>query len=200
MTLGAFLHTIHFPQKGGVMGGLAVSLMTLFLMATNRPALVPLLGIIAASFKPLDAFILGVPPWSPYIVNPAVAIILEALAFGAVVVVLRKAINRHLLARPFAGITAGYMGFIFYAVFASVFERGIWPTLAFSEKLNQIWTNATPIAIAGAFALILGYYVGKAGVPRMLAFKQAHSQMFYSAILAIVLACWIIPGIYQVGG
>ena len=195
MTLGAFLHTIHLPQKGAIMGGFAISLMTLFTIVTNRPSLVPLLGIIAASFKPLDAVILGVPPWSPYIVNPAVAIILEALAFGAVVVILKNVIDKHLYARPLAGITAGYMGFIFYAVFASVLGRGIWPTLTFSEKLQFIWTNATPIAVAGAFALILGYYLGKAGAPRMSVFKQSHPQMFYSATLAIVLACWIIPTI-----
>lgn len=30
MTLGGFLHAIHFPQKGAVMGGLAISFMAIF--------------------------------------------------------------------------------------------------------------------------------------------------------------------------
>lgn len=200
VTLGGFLHAIHLPQKGAIMGGLAISLMALFTIVTRKPSLVPLLGFVAASFKPLDAFIFGVPPWSPYITNPAVAIVLEALAFGAIVVVLKKVIDRNLLAKAGAGIMAGYLGYILYAVFASLLARGIWPTLTFSEKLQFIWSNATPIAIAGAFTLIAGYYLGRASMPRLFAFKQLHPQLFYSASFALVLVCWTVPSFYHVGG
>ena len=200
VTLGGFLHAIHLPQKGAIMGGLAISLMALFTTVTGRPSLVPLLGFIAASFKPLDAFILGVPPWSPYITNPAAAIVLEALAFGAIVVVLKKVIDRNLLAKAGAGIMAGYLGYILYAVFASLLGRGIWPTLTFSEKLQFIWTNATAIAIAGALALIVGYYLGRASRPRLHAFQQFHPQLFYSTSFALVIVCLTVLSIYNPGG
>ena len=69
------LHAIHFPQEGAVMGGLAISFMAIFTSLTGKLSFVPLLGIIAASFKPLDAIVFGVPIESAYVINPAVAII-----------------------------------------------------------------------------------------------------------------------------
>ncbi len=83
MTLGGFLHIIHFPQTGAIMGGLAISFMAIFVTVTGKPSLVPILGVIAASFKPFDAIIFGVPVLSPYVINPAIAIVMEALAFRA---------------------------------------------------------------------------------------------------------------------
>src|SRR3989338_8254005 len=81
MTLGGFLHAVHFPQKGAIMGGLAISFMAIFVTMTRKPSLVPIIGVIAASFKLFDAIIFRVPLLSPYVVNPATAIIIEALAF-----------------------------------------------------------------------------------------------------------------------
>ncbi len=199
MTLGGFLHAIHFPQKGAIMGGLALSFMAIFVTMTGKPSLVPLLGIIAASFKPFDAIIFGVPFLSPYVINPAIAIVTEALAFSAVVVVLKMTIDRHLFARAGAGILAGSLGYVFYATFASVFGLGMWPTLAFTGKLQVILTNATPIAIMGAIMLVAGYYVGRASVPKLSTLKEAYPQLYYSASLALVSLCWAIPIVFRLG-
>ncbi len=98
MTLGGFLHAIHLPQKGAIMGGLAISFMAIFITITKKPTLVPILGVIAASFKPLGAIVVGVPVGSPFVINPAIAIVMEALAFSAVAVVLKTAIDKRLLA------------------------------------------------------------------------------------------------------
>lgn len=199
MTLGGFLHAIHFPQKGAIMGGLAVSLMAIFYTLTGKPSLVPLLGVIAASFKPFSAIIFGMPVLSPFVVNPAIAIIMEALAFGGVVVALRGTINRYLFARAGAGILAGFLGYVFYAVFASIFGMGIWPTLDFMAKLQLILANATPIAIAGAIMLVAGYHVGKVGLPRISTFRELHPRLYYSASLVVVLLAWVIPIVFGQG-
>ncbi len=160
MTLGGFLHAIHVPQKGAIMGGLAISFMAIFITITKKPALVPILGVIAASFKPLGASVFGVPVVSPFVINPAIAIVMEALAFSAVAVVLKTAIDRRLLARAGAGIMAGSLGYVFYAAFASIFGLGMRPTLGFTEIFQIIIVNATPIATMGAVMLVAGYYVG----------------------------------------
>ena len=193
MSLGGFLHAIHFPQKGAIMGGLAISFMAVFITITGKPSLVPILGIIAASFKLVDSIILGVPLVSPFVINPAIAIVMEALAFSAVTVVLKTAIDKRLLARAGSGILAGSLGYVFYATFASIFGLGMWPTLVFTEKLQVIVANATPLAIMGAITLVAGYYVGRVSVPKLSTFKEFHPKLYYSTSLALVTLCWVIP-------
>ncbi len=199
MTLGGFLHAIHFPQKGAIMGGLAISFMTIFVTITRKPSLVPLLGIIAASFKPFDAIIFGVPVGSPYVINPSIAIVMEALAFSAVTVALKAAIDKRLLARAGAGILAGSLGYVFYAVLASIFGLGMWPTLALTEKLQLVLTNGTPIAITGAMMLVARYYVGSVSMPWLSSFKELRPRLYYSSSLALVLLCWVIPIVFKLG-
>ena len=191
MTMGGFLHAIHFPQKGAIMGGLAVSLMAIFVTITKKPSIVPLLGVIAASFKPFSAIIFGMPALSPFVVNPATAIIMEALAFSAVMVALRRAINHHILARVGAGFMAGFLGYAFYAALASIIGLGNWPTLDIMAKLKLIMTSATPIGIAGAAMLFAGYCLGTAGAPRLSSLRELHPRLYYSASLTLVLLCWV---------
>ncbi len=199
MTLGGFLHAIHFPQKGAIMGGLAISFMAIFVTMTRKPSLVPILGIIAASFKPLGAIASGVPIGSPFVINPAIAIIMEALAFSAVAVVLKTAIDKRILARVGAGVMAGSLGYVCYAAFASIFGLGMWPTLTFTEIFQVILVNATPIAITGAIMLVAGYHVGRISLPRLSTLKEAYPQLYYSASLALVTLCWVIPIAFQLG-
>lgn len=87
MSLGGYLHLIHFPDKGALLGGIGFALMAWFTAMTRRPRLVPWLGLIAASFKLPDAVLLHASLLSPSVVNPAMAIIIEALAFRLVAAV-----------------------------------------------------------------------------------------------------------------
>ena len=199
MSLGGFLHAIHFPQKGAIMGGLAISFMAVFVTITGKPSLVPILGIIAASFKPVDSIILGVPVLSPYVINPAIAIVMEALAFSAVMVALRTTIDKRLLARAGAGILAGSLGYISYAAIASIFGLGIWPTIDFTAKLQLILANVAPIAIAGAIMMVAGYYVGKVSMPRLSTFREIYPQFYYSTSFVLVLIIWIVPTVLHLG-
>lgn len=197
MTLGSFLHIIHFPHKGAVMGGLAISLMAVFSALTGKPSLVPLLGVIAASFKPFSAIIFGMSLLSPFVVNPSIAIITEALAFSGVVAGLGEAINRHIFARAGAGILAGFLGYVFYAGLASIFGLGVWPSLDFMAKFQLVLDDATPTAIAGAIMLLTGYSMGKAALPRISGLRGSHPRLYYSASLVIVLFAWLIPIVFR---
>ena len=78
LTLGGYLHFIHFPQKGFIMGTLAYTILTMYVIKHRRVFPPLAIGFIAASFKTLNIFIFGVPIFSRFIVNPAFAIIAEA--------------------------------------------------------------------------------------------------------------------------
>ncbi len=199
MTLGGFLHAVHVPQKGAIMGGLAVSLMAIFTAATGKPSLVPILGVIAASFKPIDGVILGGPLFAPYVVNPATAIILQALAFGAVAVILRKAMERRQWARAGAGFAAGASGYVLYALVASVFGLGMWATIDLAAKLEMILTTGMPIAIAGAAMMVGGYYAVAIGARRVSALVHARPRLYVLTSTMAVALCWV-PIILHSGG
>ncbi len=87
MSLGGYLHLIHFPDKGAVLGGIGFALMAWFTAATRQPRLVPWLGLIAASFKIPDAILLHISLVSPFVIHPALAIIVEAPAFRLIAAV-----------------------------------------------------------------------------------------------------------------
>jgi hypothetical protein len=100
LSLGGFLHFIHFPFKGIVLGGIGMVLMASFVAVTSRPGLVPWLGSIAASCKLFDAVLFSISPACPAVINPATAIVLEALAFGMVAAVFLRRQGRG--EKPFA--------------------------------------------------------------------------------------------------
>ena len=191
LVLGGFLHAIHLPHKGAVMGGFAISLMAMFIAATGKPLLVPLLGVIAASFKPFSALLFGMPVMSPFVINPAVAIIMQALAVGAVLVVMKRMAGQHILARAGSGFAAGFLGFSLYGLTASVAGMGIWPTLDVASRLNLVWTSAIPIGMAGAVMMVIGSYLGRAGALRLSAFRMLHPRVFYPASFSLILLCWV---------
>lgn len=88
LTLGGYLHFIHFPQKGLIMGAPAYTILTMYVIKHRRVFSPLVIGFIAASFKILNIFIFGVPIFSRSVVNPALAIIAEAtsVTFAAFVI------------------------------------------------------------------------------------------------------------------
>ena len=97
-TLGGFLHMIIFPNKGAIMAGIGIALMASALAIYKKPGMLPVIGIVAASFKLMSAWIFSLPVTSIHIINPAMAIIFESLVFSLVAVFLmKKIINGHFL-------------------------------------------------------------------------------------------------------
>ncbi|MEN8613810.1 hypothetical protein ABFB09_00810 [Dehalogenimonas sp. THU2] len=200
MTLGGFLHTIHFAHKGAVMGGMAISLMAVFLSVTRRPLLVPALGLIAASFKPFSAFIFGQPVTSAYVVNPATAIFLESLAFALAAVVLHRAMETRVTARIGAGFLAGALGIVLYAAVASTLGMGKWPVMDLAVKIGTIVDTGVPVALAGSVMLVLGNAAGKFGLPRLSGISALYPRFYHASLIALVVFCWVIPPVFGLGG
>jgi hypothetical protein len=198
-TLGGFLHTIHFTGTGAVMGSIAIALMTIFITASRKPLLVPLLGVIAASFKPFSALIFGQPVFSAYVVNPATAIIMEAVAFAIVATIFQRLMERRLAAKIGTGFLAGFSGLALYTLVASIFGMGKWATLSFGGRIDAVIDSGLPIAITGAVALTISYYIGKYGAPRFASFRTLHPGFYYSGLSALVVCCWAIPPVFQLG-
>src|SRR4030043_81660 len=118
-TLGGALHLIHFTYKGAITGGVGIALMATFVAIYRRPRLVFCIGVIAALVQPLSALIYGQPVFSPFVGNPGSATLLEGLAFTLVVSLLFKRFQSSIKTRIGAGIVAGYLSIILYAILAS---------------------------------------------------------------------------------
>jgi len=192
-TLGGFLHLIHLPYKGAIMGGIGMSIMATFVATHRRPSLVFWIGFIAALFKPLSALIYGKPLFAPFVVNPASAILLEALALGLVSSLLFKGFESSVKVRIAAGVSAGYLSIILYAILASTLGMGSnWPLMGLTDKVISLLSNGTGIAVIGTGLLLLGYMAGAQFRPKLVQLSSMKPKTFYASAAAATVSCWII--------
>jgi hypothetical protein len=190
-TLGGALHLIHFAYKGAITGGIAMAIMAAFVVTYRQPRFVFWLGVIAALFKPLSALIYGQPIFAPFVVNPASAILLEALAFTVVVSLLFKGFESSIKTRIAAGISAGYLSTILYAILASTIGMGNWASWGLTERITAALTDGTALAIAGTALLLLGYLVSTKLRPNFWQLMIVKPKAFYASTVAITVFCWI---------
>jgi hypothetical protein len=190
-TLGGYLHLVHFTYKGAITGGIAMSIMAAFVIIYRRPRLVFWPGVIAALFKPLSAPIYGQPIFAPFVANPASAILLESLAFTVVVSLLSKGFESSFRTRIAAGISAGYLSAILYAILASTIGMGSWASWGLTERLTAALTDGTGLAIVGTLLLLLGHLVSMQLRPRFWQFMTAKPKTFYASNIAIPAFCRI---------
>jgi len=190
-TLGGALHLVHFAYKGAATGGIAMAIMGAFVVMYRRPKLVFWLAVIAALFKPLSALIYGQPVFSPFVVNPASAILLEGLAFALVVSLFFKGFESSIKARIAAGISSGYLSAISYAILASAVGMGRWASWGMTERVTAALTDGTALAIAGTALLLLGYVASAKLRPNFWRFMTAKPRAFYASTIAITAFCWI---------
>jgi len=188
-TLGGALHLVHFAYKGAVTGGVGMAIMAAFVATYRRPKLVLWLGVIAALFKPLSALIYGQPVFAPFVVNPASAIILEALGFTLVVSLVFKGFEGTVKTRIGAGVAAGYLSIILYAVAASALGLGKWASWGLAERLTSVATDGTALAIVGTVLLLLGYLVSTKFRPSFWQFVTVKPRAFYASTIAITALC-----------
>ncbi|MFC1946182.1 hypothetical protein ACFLW1_03170, partial [Chloroflexota bacterium] len=73
-TLGGFLNMIVFPNKGAIMGGIGMAIMGSALAIYRKPLMLPGIGIVAASFKLLNIWLVFVPINMVHVINPMMAI------------------------------------------------------------------------------------------------------------------------------
>jgi hypothetical protein len=189
-TLGAALIALHVPRFGAIMANLGFLLMAAAVAVYRRPELPLGMGLIAASFKLVDAAALGVSPLAQMILNPMIAIVMEALGFTLAIAALWQWYPKRLLAQ--AG--AGALGMILYyaatnAIFLYLLHRGRGELL---EKglLAYILEHGGVAASIALFSAPLGLRLGafaRRGIDRL---SEAHPRLLYAGGAALALLCW----------
>ena len=117
-TLGGFLHLIIFPNKGAIMAGIGVALMTSALAIYRKPGMLFGIGIVAALFKLLDVWLFLLPVTSIHIINPAMSIIIESLVFSLVAIFVMKRIAKSALTGVGTGALVGLVSATAWVYFA----------------------------------------------------------------------------------
>ncbi|MFC2001487.1 hypothetical protein ACFLUZ_03155 [Chloroflexota bacterium] len=198
-TLGGFLHMIIFPNKGAIMAGIGVATMASALAMYRKPAMLPGIGIVAASFKLLDIWLFALPVASIHIINPAMAIIFESLAFSLVAVFVMDRIARNASISIGAGVLAGLISaaawvyFAIYVMNAPQYARVVFTAGGFIA--NQ---GVMQAAFFGIF-LPLGYLLGEKLAANT--FPMLTRRPLYYATSAIVIClCWGISAIAKMAG
>jgi hypothetical protein len=199
-TLGGFLNLIIFPNKGAIMGGIGMAIMGAALAIYRKPAMLPGIGIVAASFKWLNAWLLFVPASAVQIINPAMAIILEALAFSLVVAFLMNRVEKNIYVGVWAAVLAGLMSAIAYVYFAVyVTHSPIFARLGIGSIGEFIVGNGVVQAVFFGVLAPLGYVVGKklaAITPSVL----TRRPIYYTVSASTVLLCWGVSALAIMAG
>jgi len=194
-TLGGFLNMIIFPNKGAIMGGIGMAIMGAALAIYRKPAMLPGIGIVAASFKWLNAWLLFVPVSAIHIVNPAMAIFLESLVFSLVVTFLMYRMDKNVYVGAWAAFLAGlisvtaYGYFSVYIMHAPLFER-----MAVSSVPEFIASHGVIQAVFFGMLAPLGYLVGKKLASTSPVFLR-RPLYYYATSAAIVCVCLVISAI-----
>jgi len=198
-TLGGFLHMIIFPNKGAIMGGIGVAIMASALAIYKKPGMLPGIGIIAALFKLLDVWLFALPIASIHIINPAMAIIFESLAFSLVAVFVMKKIAKSALVGVGAGALAGLVSatawvyFAIYVMNAPAYARVVFTAGGFIA--NQ---GVVQAAFFGIF-VPLGYLVGEKLAAKTFPVLISR-PLYYATSAAIICLCWGISAIAKMAG
>jgi hypothetical protein len=199
-TLGGFLNMIIFPNKGAIMGGIGMAIMGTALALYRKPAMLPGIGIVAASFKWLNSWLLFVPASAIHIINPAMAIFLESLAFSLVVTFFMYRIDKNVYVGAWAAFLAGlisvtaYGYFSVYIMHAPLFER-----MGVNSVPEFIASHGVIQAVFFGMLAPLGYLVGKklaATAPVLL----RRPLYYYATSAAIICFCLIISAVAVLAG
>ena len=199
-TLGGFLNMIIFPNKGAIMGGIGMAIMGAALAIYRKPAMLPGIGIVAASFKLLNVCFLFVPISAVYIINPAMAIFLESLAFSLVVAFVMHRMEKNVYVGVWAAFLAGLISVTIYGYFnvyimhAPLFER-----MGVSSVPEFIASHGVIQAVFFGVLAPLGYLVGKKLAATTFP-VLARKPVYYAASAAIICFCWVISGVAVVAG
>ena len=198
-TLGGLLHALIFPNKGAIMCGIGVAIMGSALAIYRKPVMLPGIGIVAASFKLLDVWLFSLPVASIHIVNPAMAIVFESLAFGLVAVFIMNRIAKNASVGIGAGALAGIISAVAWVYFAIyVMNAPAYARVVFTA--GEFITNQGVLQAAfSAILLPLGYLAGE-----KLAAKTSpvltRRPIYYAVSASTVLLCWGISALAIVAG
>ena len=174
-------------------------IMSSALAIYKKPSILPGIGIVAASFKLLDVWLFALPVASVHIINPAMAIIFEALAFGLVAVFLTDRIAKNASVGIWVGVLAGLVSaaawvyFAIYVMNAPAYARVVFTAGGFMA--NQ---GVVQAAFFGIF-LPLGYLMGEKLSVKTLSVSISR-PLYYAASAATVCLCWGLSVVAKIAG
>ncbi|MFC1989753.1 hypothetical protein ACFLVW_04260 [Chloroflexota bacterium] len=198
-TLGGFLHMIIFPNKGALMGGIGMAIMASALAIHKKPSMLLGIGVVAASFKLLDVWLFALPITSIHIINPAMAIIFESLAFSLVAVFLMNRIAENAFVGIGAGILTGLVSAITWVYFAIyVMNTPAYARVVFTAGEFIANQGVTQAVFLGVF-LPLGYLVGKKLAAKTFP-MLTYRSFYYATSAAIICLCWGVSAIARIAG
>ena len=188
-TLGGFLHMIIFPNKGAIMASIGVAIMASALAIYRKPAMLLGIGIVAALFKLLDVWIFALSITSIHIINPAMAIIFESLAFSLVAVFLMNRIAKNASVGIGAGVLAGLASAVAWVYFAIyVMDAPSYARVVFTAGEFIAGNGVVQAAFFGIF-LPAGYLVGERLAAKTTSVLQ-HRSLYYATSAATICFCW----------
>jgi len=190
-TLGGYLHMIIFPNKGAIMAGIGVAIMSSALAIYRKPSILPWIGVVAALFKLLDVWFFAQPITSIHIVNPAMAIIFESLVFSAVIALMLNKIPRSAVASVGAGVLAGIIsavGWVYFAIY--VMNAPAYARVVFTAP-GYISNQGVVQAVFFGIFVPLGYLIGEKLATQRFP-VLARKPLYFGASAAIIVFCWVI--------
>ncbi len=189
-TVGGLFHLFNVPNAGAIMAGAGTAVMGAALAIYRKPAILPAIAIIAASFKLLNVWLLFVPANVPHIVNPVAAIILEALAFSIAVVFLMERIEKNTLNIIWPAVLAGLLSATAFACFAVYVTHASINARAGLDSIREfVMGNGLVQAMYSGVLAPLGYMLGK----KLAAITSpvfTSRPLNYAISASTVLLCW----------
>lgn len=155
-TIGGAIHAVRLPLGGTVMASIGFAILYLAMRARLSPAKLASVAIVAAAFKLIDAPLFGMPLSDIHIVNPAMAIASQGLAFA---LVFRRSLQDDRIAwlAPRFLATAAISIALFNAISLLAFgwqtNHTIQPWATALIRIPLIFVIATILAKASAAAL-----------------------------------------------
>ena len=194
-TLGGFLNMIIFPNKGAIMGGIGMAIMCAALAIYRKPAMLLGIGIVAASFKWLNSWLLFVPVSAIHIINPAMAIFLESLAFSLVATFLMYRINKNVYVGAWAAFLAGLISVTAYGYFSVyIMHAPLFARMGVSSVPEFIAGHGVIQAVFFGMLAPLGYLLGKKLTATAPVFLR-RPLYYYATSAAIICFCLVISAI-----
>ena len=152
---------IIFPNKGAIMGGIGVAIMATTLAVYRKPAMLAGTGIVAASFKLLDVWLFSLPVASIHIINQAMAIIFESLAFSLVAIFIINKIAKNAFIGIGTGVLVGLLSattWVYFAIY--VMNAPLYARVVFTAQ--ELIANQGVVQAAFSVILLpLGYLAGE---------------------------------------
>ena len=198
-TLGALLHLIAplTPYTGAIMLSIGVFIMSYALRAhkpENTLMFTFCIGLMASLLKGFDIILLGP---QPEVINPMVAIVIEALAFGMVVRVLQKKHQKDMFTAPLTGLLTGYSSHLGFSLsFAYLLKSDFWLSKGIQGILEFTATSGTVAGILCAITVPLGYVLGDELTPNLAQFRERRPVLSYALACATIIGCWVVGVTY----